>query len=137
MDIIAVDISGRHEYEGEYFMVGAAVAANITPSHINCILGIKTTLHRQKTPPQLSDVVDIVTETVMQLMQLKQINQIKTDITIVAEKGDFFNEDEWRINAMMPFNFKYMESIGERRMVEAAHHASISTRDLLLACGLK
>ncbi|MCK5661007.1 MAG: DUF2209 family protein, partial [Methanosarcinales archaeon] len=70
-------------------------------------------------------------------MQIKQINQLKTGITIVTEKGDFFNEDEWRINTMMPFDFKYLESIGERRTVEMAHHVSISTRDLLLACDLK
>jgi len=137
MDIIAVDISGRHEHEGEYLMVGAAVAADITPSRINRIHGIKATVHKRSAPPQLGDVVDIVIDTVMQLMKLKEIKQLKNGVTIVTEKGDFFNEDEWRINAMMPFDFKYLESIGERRTIEAAHHVSISTRDLLLACGLK
>src|SRR5665648_857426 len=81
MDIIAVDISGRHEHEGEYLMVGAAVAADITPSRINRIHGIKATVHKRSAPPQLGDVVDIVIDTVIQLMKLKEIKQLKNGVT--------------------------------------------------------
>jgi hypothetical protein len=34
-DIIAVDISGRHIENGEYFMVCAAVSFSVSPDHID------------------------------------------------------------------------------------------------------
>jgi hypothetical protein len=52
--------------------------------------------------------------------------------TIVTEAGDMYNKPQWLINSMFREDFKYQESLSERRCIEIAHHVSLSSRNLLL-----
>ncbi|WMW25529.1 DUF2209 domain-containing protein [Methanolobus sediminis] len=122
-DIIAVDISGRHKVNDEYLMVCAAVAASVTADHIEKINQITLRTFRSKSAPDIQSVVKMIETTVSEL----QFNG-----TIVTEAGDFYNKPQWLINSMFTRDFKYQESLSERRSIEIAHHASLSSRKLLL-----
>lgn len=54
------------------------------------------------------------------------------DGPIVAEGGEFYEEPAGRVGLSFQPEFKYVESIGERETVQAAHHAAYAARDLLL-----
>jgi hypothetical protein len=122
-DIIAVDISGRHKINDEYLMVCAAVAASVTADHIEKINQITLRSFRSKSAPDVQFVVKMVETTV---------SELKSDGTIVTEAGDFYNKPQWLIDSMFTRDFKYQESLSERRCIEIAHHASLSSRKLLL-----
>ena len=51
---------------------------------------------------------------------------------IVSEHGEFYEEPAARIGVNFQPEFKYVESVGERETVQAAHHAAYAARDLLL-----
>jgi hypothetical protein len=50
---------------------------------------------------------------------------------VVAEGGEFYEEPADRVGLSFQPEFKYVESIGERETVQAAHHAAYAARDLL------
>ncbi|WP_094226962.1 DUF2209 domain-containing protein [Methanolobus psychrotolerans] len=122
-DIIAVDISGRHKTGDEYLMVCAAVAASVTADHIEKIKQIAIRSFRSKSSPDIPDVVTMVEETV---------SELKFGGTIVTEAGDMYNKPQWVIDSMFSSDFKYQESLSERRCIELAHHVSLGARKLLL-----
>ena len=122
-DIIAVDISGRHKVNDEYLMVCAAVAASVTADHIEKVDQINLRSFRSKSAPDVQFVVKMVETTV---------SELKSCGTIVTEAGDFYNKPQWLIDSMFTRDFKYQESLSERRCIEIAHHASLSSRKLLL-----
>ncbi len=122
-DIIAVDISGRHRIKDGYYMVCAAAALKISPSHIEKIKQVKIQPCWLQEAPRLVDIVQLIEETV---------SQLDFGGTIVTEKGDMYNEPQWVPDSMFSLKFKYQESIGERRAIELAHHISLSARNLLL-----
>jgi hypothetical protein len=122
-DIIAVDISGRHKVKDEYLMVCAAVAASVTADHIEKVNQIALRSFRSSSAPDILYVVKMVEDTV---------SELKFSGTIVTEAGDFYNKPQWLIDNMFTHDFKYQESLSERRCIEIAHHVSLSSRKLLL-----
>jgi hypothetical protein len=51
--------------------------------------------------------------------------------TVIAEKGDMYNLDAWRVGSILGRDFKYPESLGERTAIELAHHISFAGRKLI------
>lgn len=122
-DIIAVDISGRHKINDEYLMVCAAVAASVTADHLEKVKQISVRSFRSSSPPDVQYVIKMVEDT---------ISEIKFEGAIVMEAGDLYNKPCWLIDSMFAHDFKYQESLSERRCIEIAHHVSLSSRKLLL-----
>ncbi|NLX40043.1 MAG: DUF2209 domain-containing protein [Methanothrix sp.] len=120
MDVVAVDISGRHAVAGRYIMVSASVAARISPE------GIERT-RRIRLVPRVADSVDM--EVVIDLME-ESVRGLTG--VVLAERGDLYNLERWRVESILGRGFKYPESRGERRAMELAHHASFAGRRLAL-----
>ncbi len=120
MDVVAVDISGRHAVGGKYIMVSASVAARISPE------GIERT-RRMRLVPLVAESVEM--EVVIELIEdsVRGLPGI-----VLAEKGDLYNLERWRVESILGREFKYPESRGERRAIELAHHASFAGRKLVL-----
>ncbi|KUK44389.1 MAG: DUF2209 domain-containing protein [Methanothrix harundinacea] len=120
MDVVAVDISGRHAVAGRYIMVSASVAARISPE------GIERTW-RIRLVPLVAESVEM--EVVIGLIE----DSIRGQPGVVlAERGDLYNLARWRVESILGREFKYPESRGERRAMELAHHASFAGRKLVL-----
>ncbi len=118
--MVAVDISGRHAVAGRYIMVSASVAARISPE------GIERT-RRIRLVPRVADSVDM--EVVIDLME-ESVRGLTG--VVLAERGDLYNLERWRVESILGRGFKYPESRGERRAMELAHHASFAGRRLAL-----
>ncbi len=122
-DIIAVDISGRHKNGDEYLMVCAVVAASVTADHVEKVNQIAIRSFRSRSAPDIPYVVKMIEDTV---------SELRFSGTIVTEAGDMYNKPQWLIDSMFSDDFKYQESLSERRCIEIAHHVSLSSRKLLL-----
>jgi len=120
LDVVAVDISGRHAVDGKYIMVSASVAARISPE------GIERT-RRMRLVPLVAESVDM--EVVIKLIE-DSVRGLHG--TVLTEKGDLYNLERWRVESILGREFKYPESLGERRAIELAHHASFAGRKLVL-----
>jgi hypothetical protein len=48
------------------------------------------------------------------------------------EDGEYYEEPAERVGLGFQPEFKYVESVGERETVQAAHHAAYAARDLPL-----
>ena len=120
MDVVAVDISGRHAVGGKYIMVSASVAARISPEVIE-------RTRRMRLVPLVAESVEM--EVVIELIEdsVRGLPGI-----VLAEKGDLYNLERWRVESILGREFKYPESRGERRAIELAHHASFAGRKLVL-----
>jgi hypothetical protein len=120
LDVVAVDISGRHAVGGKYIMVSASVAARISPE------GIERT-RRMRLVPLVAESVEM--DVVIELIEdsVRGLPGI-----VLAEKGDLYNLERWRVESILGREFKYPESRGERRAIELAHHASFAGRKLVL-----
>ena len=118
-----MDISGRHEEDGEYLMVAAAVHARVDSSRIRSVEGMGFAAAREG--PTLEATVALAAEAVGDLPTPPQG-------PVVAEGGEFYEEPADRVGLSFQPDFKYVESIGERETVQAAHHAAYAARDLLL-----
>jgi hypothetical protein len=120
LDVVAVDISGRHSVGGRYIMVSASVVAEISPE------GIERT-KRIRLVPRVAE--SVVMEVVIGLIEdsVRGLSGV-----VLAEKGDLYNLERWRVESILGREFKYPESRGERRAMELAHHASFAGRKLVL-----
>ncbi|MFC7324471.1 DUF2209 family protein [Halorubrum rutilum] len=116
-------MSGRHEEDGEYLMVAAAVRARIDSTRIRSVEG--TGFAAAREGPSLDATLELVATAVGNLPE-------PPDGPIVAEHGEFYEEPAERVGPSFRPEFKYVESIGERETVQAAHHAAYAARDLLL-----
>ncbi|WP_080505514.1 DUF2209 family protein [Halorubrum saccharovorum] len=116
-------MSGRHEEDGEYLMVAAAVHARIDSTRIRTVEGMGFAAVREG--PTLDATVALTAEAVGNLPE-------PPGGPIVAEGGEFYEEPAERVGLSFQPEFKYVESIGERETVQAAHHAAYAARDLLL-----
>lgn len=121
--IIAVDISGRHYENNRYFMVSAAVTLSHSQGNIRGIEGIHVIPFSSPKPPTIIDVVHMIEETV---------EGVDIKGTVIAERGDMFNQPEDLVKQMFRVDFKYPESMAEKLAIEFAHHVSLSSRNLLL-----
>jgi len=123
LEVVAIDISGRHAEGGRYIMVSAAVSADISPIALERVYEVRQ-IQRTSRRLNLNVVVDVISDAVRGLEGL-----------VIAEQGDLYNLEAWRIESILGRRFKYPESLGERLLVELAHHISISGRRMLLAFG--
>jgi hypothetical protein len=120
LKVIAVDISGRHKLDdGRYCLVCAAVSAMLNPFDVEKLEEIKLVTMG-------SD--DLSIETIAIIFK-KACSRMKG--IIVSEPGDFYSYPVWRVEAILGRKFKYAESVGERRAIEIAHHASLAAHRML------
>ena len=117
---MAIDISGRHAVQGRYRMVCAVVSARISPNFIERIHCVRL-IPRVAKALDLNVVADFISEACMCLPG-----------TIVAESGDFYNLEIWRVKSILGRDFKYPETIAERTAIEMAHHISVAGRRLIM-----
>jgi hypothetical protein len=117
---VAIDISGRHAVQGRYKMVCAAVSARISPNFIERIHSVRL-IPRLAKALDLNVVSDFISEACMCLPG-----------TIVAESGDLYNMEIWRVKSILGRDFKYPETIAERTAIEMAHHVSVAGRKLII-----
>jgi hypothetical protein len=117
---VAIDISGRHEVEGRYKMVCAVVSARISPNFIEKIHCVRQ-IPRVAKSLNLNVVADFISDACMCLPG-----------TIVAESGDFYNLEIWRVKSILARDFKYPETIAERTAIEMAHYISVAGRRLIM-----
>ncbi|MFZ3148381.1 MAG: DUF2209 family protein [Methanothrix sp.] len=117
---MAIDISGRHVVEGRYKMVCAVVSARISPNFIEKIHSVRL-IPRVAGALDLNIVADLISKACMCLPG-----------TIVAESGDFYNLEIWKVKSILRRDFKYPETIAERTAIEMAHHISVAGRRLIM-----
>lgn len=103
-------------------MVCAAVSFSVSPEHIDKTHQVNIRHFTSRNAPELTDVVTMVEMTV---------EGLSPQATIVMEAGDMFNRPQWLVTGMFSRDFKYQESLSERRAIEIAHHISVSARRLL------
>ena len=104
-------------------MVAAAVHARIDSTRIRTVEGTGFAVAREG--PTLDATVGLVATAVGDLPE-------PPDGPVVAEHGEFYEEPAERVGLSFRPEFKYVESVGERETVQAAHHAAYAARDLLL-----
>jgi len=117
---VAVDISGRHKMEdGRYHLVCVAISAVLSPFEIQKIEDMKIT---RTVTDDIS--VDSIAEVIKSACS-------RFRGAIVTEPGEFYNYQEWRVEAILGRKFKYAESVGERKAIEVAHHVSLAVHRML------
>ncbi|XGI84156.1 DUF2209 family protein [Halorutilales archaeon Cl-col2-1] len=125
---VAVDISGRHEREGRYLMVCAAVSVDLTSDSVDEVNEIEYSVVDTPKKPGFDVVVDAVSGTVGKMSD--------DTSTVVAEEGEFYNKPDWVVEGALGLrrgrSFKYIETISERKAVGIAHHAAYGGRKLLI-----
>ncbi|MFZ2471289.1 MAG: DUF2209 family protein [Methanothrix sp.] len=117
---MAIDISGRHVVEGRYKMICAVVSARISPNFIEKIYSVRL-VPRVAGALDLNIVADLISKACICLPG-----------TIVAESGDFYNLEIWKVKSILGRDFKYPETIAERTAIEMAHHISVAGRRLIM-----
>ena len=122
-EVVGIDISGRHEEDDAYRMVAAAVHATVDSTRIRSVHGIG--LATASVEPTLEATVRLTAAAVADL-------PTPPECPVVAERGEFYEEPATRVAVNFSTEFKYVESIGERETVQAAHHAAYAARGLLL-----
>ncbi|WP_276301645.1 DUF2209 family protein [Halorussus lipolyticus] len=118
-----MDISGRHEESGEYLMVSAAVHASVGTSRLRNIKGMG--FATSDGQPTFENAARVISDAVDEL-------PAPPEGPVVAERGEFYEEPEVRVEQFLGPSFKYVESIAERKTVQAAHHAAYAARKLFL-----
>ena len=104
-------------------MVAAAVHARVDSARIRSVEGMGFAASREG--PTLEATVALTAEAVGHLPE-------PPAGPIVAEGGEYYEEPAERVGLSFQPDFKYVESIGERETVQAAHHAAYAARELLL-----
>lgn len=100
-------------------MVCAVVSARISPNFIERVHSVRL-IPRVARALDLIVVADLIIEACMCLPG-----------TIVAESGDFYNLEIWRVKSILGRDFKYPQTIAERTAIEMAHHISVAGRKLI------
>lgn len=103
-------------------MVAAAVAASVGSNRIHEVEGIG--FGTSQAEPTLEGTLSVAQSAIGALPK-------PPAGPLVAERGEFYEEPVAVIDASFGSEFKYIESIGERRVVEIAHHAAYAARTLL------
>lgn len=101
-------------------MVCAVVSARISPNFIEKIHSVRL-IPRVAGALDLNIVADLISKACMCLPG-----------TIVAESGDFYNLEIWKVKSILGRDFKYPETIAERTAIEMAHHISVAGRRLIM-----
>lgn len=124
MRAVACDISGRHLQDGAYLMVCAAVACELAPTHVVRVLEVALSTSTEQ--PEMNSVCSLIRST------LAKLSPAFSQDRVLLERGELFNVEEWRASSLLDRSVKLIESIGERRALEVAHHCALGTRELLL-----
>jgi hypothetical protein len=106
-------------------MVCAAVAVETKADAVDTVSGMGFDVLDTEREPRFEVVVDTVSSAVSRLGS-------DGEATVVAEKGEFYNKPDWIVEGALGTEFKYVETIGERKAVGVAHHAAYAVRNLLL-----
>ncbi len=101
-------------------MVCAVVSARISPNFIEKIYSVRL-IPRVTRGLDLNIVADLISKACTCLPG-----------TIIAESGDLYNLEIWKVKSILGRNFKYPETIAERTAVEMAHHVSVAGRRLII-----
>lgn len=104
-------------------MVAAAVDAGVGSNRVREVTGIGFATSR--TDPALEHLLSVVEDALGALPD-------PPEGPVVAERGEFYEEPEAVIGASFDSEFKYAESVAERRTIEIAHHAAYAARTLIL-----
>ncbi len=104
-------------------MVAAAVAASVDSNRLRSVKGMG--FSTSPRDPTLENVLSISAEAVAALSN-------PPSGPVVAERGEFYEEPAMTVDPSFDPEFKYVESIAERKTVEVAHHAAYAVRELLL-----
>ena len=104
-------------------MVAAAVHANVGTTRIRNVEG--TGFATSRNPPTFEHAARVVAEAVEEL-------PTPPEGPVVAERGEFYEEPELKVEQFLGPSFKYVESIAERETVQAAHHAAYAARKLFI-----
>jgi hypothetical protein len=121
--LIAVDISGRHEADGRYLMVCSAVSVKLKADAVDGVNSMEFDVLDTEREPRFEVVVDTVS---------RAVSRLGIDAPVVAEEGEFYNKPDWIVEGALGTDFKYVETIGERKAVDVAHHSAYAVRSLLL-----
>ena len=108
---------------GRYKMVCAVVSARVSPNFVEKIHTVRL-MPRVAEALDLNVVADLISDACVCLPG-----------TIVAESGDFYNQEIWRVRSILGRDFKYPETIAERTLIEMAHHISVAGRRLIIEPG--
>ncbi|NYT01196.1 MAG: DUF2209 domain-containing protein [Methanosarcinales archaeon] len=120
MEVVAVDISGRHEVKGRYCMLCAVVSARISPRNI-------LRVYEVRQHPLVSERLDL--NVVADLIATATLG---LEGVVLVERGDMYNLEQWRAQSILGREMKYPQSLGERLAVELAHHVSVAGRRLMV-----
>lgn len=104
-------------------MVCAAASARVSPECIEKIYSVRLV-------PRLTDSVDLNTIT-----DLISAAALCLPGTVLAEPGDLYNQEVWRVSSILGREFKYPETLAERASIELAHHISVAGRRLIIDDG--
>ncbi len=115
-----MDISGRHLERGKYQMVCAAVSARVSPESIEKVYSVRL-VPRHAKAVDINTVADLINTAALCLPGV-----------VVAEPGDLYNLETWRVSSILGREFKYPETLAERTAVELAHHISLAGRRLII-----
>lgn len=107
-------------------MLCAAVDADVNPESIEAVDGIRFAHRDTASDPSFDVVADLAADAIAGLGDPG---------VAVAERGEFYDEDAFVVEGSLRHEFKYVETIGERKAVETAHHAAYAARNLLLNHG--
>jgi len=115
---VALDTSGRHDGKP---LVTALVVAKAKPDMIVDMENVF--FHVEEAKLRFEDLV---------LHLRRAIGRVEGDFCVVAERGEFFGQPEWRVAACLQHPFKYAESLSEKILVGFAHQASHAVRRLCI-----
>jgi hypothetical protein len=104
-------------------MVAAAVAARIGSTRLHSVEGMGLATSREE--PTLRGTTRVVSDSIAALPSVPEG-------PAVAERGEFYEEPATTVASLLGHEFKYVETIAERRVVETAHHTAYATRSLYL-----
>ena len=104
-------------------MVAAAVHAGVGTDCLRTVEGMG--FATSDGQPTFENAARVVADAVRDLPE-------PPDGPVVAEHGEFYEAPEVKVEQFLGPSFKYVESIAERKTVEAAHHAAYAARKLFL-----
>ncbi|ENN96705.1 hypothetical protein J422_00636 [Methanocaldococcus villosus KIN24-T80] len=121
--VLAIDISGRHHENKEFFRVYAGVLLEIEADRIVHVEKIDVLIKKEES----QKLRDILKETI------ELINKIGGEFEyILCEKGEFFNLPKEQVSSILKRHVIYPRTRGEKEAINIAHHVSYSVRKLLL-----
>jgi hypothetical protein len=104
-------------------MVCAVVSARVSPEFLERV-------HCVRLVPRVTRAVDLNT-----VADLVSASCTGLPGTVVAEPGDLYNREVWRVKSILGRDFKYPETLAERSAIELAHQISVAGRRLLIEAG--